>query len=320
MAGIRSGSIKYALGKQTAIGTKAIDEGIPLLGHTTPLPVTDSLGGVNTTRLDSGREQSYHIPGTVYYTAQVKIPFSPAWACRLLDLYYENTVVGAASNYDRTYNPEDIPAEPSEWLSLWKYTAKTGNDHNTVGVGGVIRGITIEGAENEAMTLTADIVFASREDDVSTGTPSDWDINESVGDYTPIRNSENTFLIVASALPVVSWRVSLSHNFRPHFYASQNPDRISRLGGQIDGQFVLRDTDGTLETYEDNFLSSTTTLFMAMAGSKYTVQLSTPKIHAPEIREEKGTRYGYYNFTGLSSQSGGSPPLRITLRPQIAGL
>ena len=320
MAGIRAGGIKYAIGVQSAIGTRgAIEEGLPLLEHTTPLPITDSLKSANTTRPDYGFEEEYHITGTVYYTARVRIPFSPAWACRLLDLYFENTVPGAASNYDRQYNTQDIPPEPSEWLSLWKYTAKAGLDHNTVGVGGVIYGIAIEGAENQALTLSADIAFASREDAIATGTPSDWDINESSGDYTPIRNSDCTMIVGGAPRGIVSWNVSIQQEFRAHFYASQNPNRISRKGYRVEGQFVLRDKDAILETFESNFLSSTSGLLLISAGVN-SITLATQKIHAPEIKEDKGTRYGTYNFTGLGDETTGMPPVRISLRPQIARL
>ena len=319
MAGIRSGGIKYALGKQTAIGTRAIDEGLPLLDHLTPLPVTDSLKGANTTRADYGRDVDYHIPGTIYYTARARIPFSPAWACRLLDLYFENTAIGASPNYARIYSPADIPDDPSEWLSAWKYTAKTGYDENMVGVGGVIYGMTFEGQENGVITLSADIAFASREDAVATGTPSDWDINESTGRYAPLQNSSTIVYIGGNVRAPVSWRITISHIFRPHFYASQNPNRISRSGLQIDGQIVFRDKDGILAAFEDGLKDSAEILFAAINGT--TTFLLNTKIHGPETREERGTRYGYYNFTGLAND-GLSPasPLTIYLSPQIAGL
>jgi hypothetical protein len=319
VAGIRSGGIKYALGKQTAIGTRAIDEGLPLLEHTMPVPITDALKGALTTRPDYGMECDYHIPGTVYYISNLKIPLASAWACRLLDIYFENTVAGAAANYTRIYYPEDIPAEPSEWLSLWKYTAKTGFDHNTVGVGGVIRAIAIEGSENQAVTLSAEVVFASREDNVATGTPADWDINESSGSYVPWRNSDMTFYVGAVGIKVVSWRVSLSHNFRAHFWGGQNPNRISRLGPSVQGEFVARDVDDDLEAFEDALKDSDEIDFLASKGSE-SVYVKT-KIHAAGIREERGTRYGHYNFTGLAKGNVGlHAPLKITLLPQVAGL
>lgn len=320
MAGIRSGGIKYALGKQTAIGTRAIDEGLALLEHTTPVPITDSMKGALTTRPDFGYDRDYHIPGTVYYITRIKIPFALAWVARILDLYFENTAIGVPTNYNRIYKPEDIPAEPSEWLSLWKYTAKTGVDHNVVGVGGVIYGITLEGSENEAVTLSADVAFATREIDVATGTPSDWTINESSGSYVPIRNSEFSFVAGAGLKNVISWRISLAHEFKPHFFTTQNPNRITRKGSpRINGQFTIRDTGSVLEEFEDALADSDNILFYLYHGTTGINTLT--KIHGAETREEKGTRYGYYNFTGLSDEGGGTEePLKIMISPGIAGL
>lgn len=316
MAGIRAGGIKYALGKQSAIGTRAIDEGLPLLEHTTPLPVSDVLRGVNTSK---GQDKNYFRTGTVYYTARVRIPYAPAWVCRLLDLYFENTAVGSSPNYDRTYDIEDIPDEPSEWLTLWKYTAKTGTDHNIVGVGGVIYGVTIEGGENLPVTLSADIAFASREDDVATGTTADWDINESSGDADPIRNSDLVFSVGGSLLGVTAWSITLAHEFRAHFYASQNPHRITRRGYRVSGNFTIRDIDDDLEAFDTDFLDSSSFAFFAASGSN-TFYCPTAKIHGPGSNEDRGTRYGTFNFTGLLDESAGTPALRIGLRPEIAAL
>ena len=301
MGGIAQRKISYAIGG-AAWGSKAAQEGLPVMQHFEPEPVMDSSTAprvANNSRLPAAEEFSI---GAMYYTAPVPIAFSPAHAILLLDKFFGNTAVGASPDYTRYYEAEDVPGEASTpFLNIWKRTAKIGHDHNLCAHNGIVTGITISKEAEGAVMMTAHCAFGARSMDEAD--PSAWAIDWTHGNTEPVLPGDTYFYIASigggfASYAIPAFRVTLSCEFTPHFFGSQNPDRFSRGRMAMEGELSLRDITSEVEDFNAWLEASTTKKAALGLGSNSTLYLNF-NIHAGGGAEDEITRNGRFSFTGV---------------------
>jgi len=318
VGGIAQQKITYAIGN-AAWGSKAAQEGIPVSQHFEPEPVMDSSTAprvANSSRLPASEEFSI---GAMYYTAPVPIAFNPAHAILLLDKFFGDTVVGASPNYDRNYEAEDVPGEASTpFLNIWKRTAKVGHDHNLCMHNGIVTGITISKEAEGVVMMTAYCAFGARSMDEAD--PDAWAIDWTHGVTAPALPGSTLFYIASigggfAAYAIPAFRITLSCEFTPHFFGSQNPDRFSRGKMVMDGELSLRDITSQVEDF-GAWLEGSTTKKAAILFGGSTLYINF-KIHAGGGAEDEITRNGRFSFTGIYEKNGIYPTgFRWLVRPK----
>ncbi len=299
--GISQRRISYAIGS-AAWGSKAAQEGLPILEHFEPEPVTDASSApalARNARLPSGDD--FNI-GTLYYVCEPSMLFSPAHSILLLDKFFENTVVGVSPNYERTYLTEDVPSDPSTpFINIWKKTGKVGHDNNLCVSNGIVTGITISKEPGRSVVFRSRLAFGARS--LTESDPDAWTINHTNGNFNPFVDGDIIFQIATpggayATFKVVSFSINLSCAFTPHFFGSQNADRFSRDKFKLQGEMSLRDITDQVESFT-SWLEGSTTKSAALAFGSFATLAFNFNIHAGGASEDEITRHGKFNFTGV---------------------
>lgn len=313
--------ISYALGI-AAWGSKAAQEGLPVLSHFEPEPVFDASSAPEasgTYRLPRGGDMQI---GPAYYLADVPIRWSKAHAILFLDKFFESTVVGASPNYDRTYQAEHIKGEASSpYLCLWKKTQKIGTNENVCLYNGIVTGITLSIAQGQFASLTARCAFGARS--MTEADPGNWAINWASGSTTAARLHDCLFYLsdpggASTAYKLTHLEATLSCEFSPHFWGAQMVDRFSRGRIALSGSLRLRDISTEIRIFNGWLQSSATKTLMVTIGTN-AVLLMNIKLHAGGGAEDEITRRGEYQFTGVNEATATYPTgLQLFIRPARA--
>jgi len=302
--GIAARRISYGYGLAAWDSTN-LQEGLPVREHFEPEPVQDSASvSVCGARCMPDSEQISN--GALYYVAEPPLVYSHAHACLFLDKYFEDTVVGGPSNYDRIYKDSDIPGTPeSTYINLWKRTRKAGEDKNLCLSNGIMTGFTINWAQGQLMTMTPRLAFAKREFLADPG-DSGWALNRTDGHYAPL---------VPSSISCISgeWGVSipetfplalsftLSSAFTPHFADEINPVRFSRGPYKLTGSITLRDRTDEVERY-NGYLESGTPVMIYVTFSYFLLTLNF-RLTSGGGQEDEKTRFANFGFEGITDLS-----------------
>ncbi len=321
MAGISSARAGYTIATAASIDSVGTGgEGLPVLEHFDIVPVTDSAGGPNTMGESLGRDASYQKSGGTYYIASPRIPFSPAHAALLLDPYFEDVAVGASPGYTRGYTIDDIPAEPSTWLTIIQSTAKPSIDKNFGGYGGVVNSFSLSGAKEGPLVLQTQIAFAHRDESITTASAADWDISETGNSAIQTLRDLTTIIgpVTEGGLRtnIQSFALTLSHAIKADFWSGRSPWRISRIGWRLSGEFVMREIDDDVEEFSD-YWRADTPLLLVFASWNYTVVCNFA-IRNIERFPAEGTFHFRVSFEGISNDDpAGSfeAPLTFNLTP-----
>lgn len=322
MGGLSVRRIKYALGVGADRTAKDLDEGAPVLMQGDPPVIDQVIDGTTAPLVTKGSPgidcDSFDL-GSVYYACSFPMVFSPSASVRILDALFEDTVPGSASAYMRAYAPSAVPAEPADFVSLWKWTAKDGNAVCKCFYGGIVKGFTLEGSEHGAAVFTPELVFSYRDNAVaSVESDAGWAL-PTAGDLAPWLSSNQLLFFRAlgaasyTQAKLRSWRVTASWETTPHFYSGANPDRITRGALRMDGEFTLRDASNEIVTL-DALLEAKTTLdiFILDTGSASTILMAC-KLHAGSDPGDGVTLLGKYNFTMVETSTVG--PFVLTVLP-----
>lgn len=273
-----------------------------VLEHFEPEPVTDSTSMPTLARDAALPDADSFDIGGKYYVCEPPVLFTPAHAILFLDKFFESTAVGASPNYDRNYETEDIDSEPSTpYLNLWKKTAKVGHDHNLCLYNGLVTGVTISKAPGGPVIMRPRLAFGARSFDEAD--PATWAINRTDGNIDTLVDGDLTYYLYPPGgspveFKVTEFSITLSCEFTPHFWGSQNPDRFSRGAKALQGSFTLRDITDQVETISGWMEGSTPKAGMITLGSFATLYFNF-NLHAGGGGEDEITRHGKFNFTGV---------------------
>lgn len=310
--------IRYSFGETTTWATKALTEGLPAMDHFDFSPVTDSTSGSQSAKGTPGTEADAFLIGTVYWTAEPRIRATPAHLAKILDNYFEDAVVGGASNYTRDWLLGDVPDEPSKYVCLAKNTSKTGHDYVESAYKGILTGFTIQGAEGGVYEVTPRFAFAGFDPALTgVGSGSAWEIDDTGAD-DPIKFAGTTVYAIipvvgTKTLKVTSIRVSCSHSFYPHYYLEQTPDRWTRGKPVVDGEILFRDVTDEIEDLRQAFKDSTVIQIVIILPGSNSI-LINGKITTPVAVEDDITRKGKINFIGVEDPDATSTsPIKLTL-------
>jgi hypothetical protein len=313
---IRASGISYAIGA-AAWGAKAQQEGLMVTEHSEPEQVTDTQNShevAKSQRMPDARDCSI---GTLYYLWNLQTIFTPAHACLLLDKFFEGTAIGAASQYTRNYQAEDIFSEPATpYINLWKKTGKVG--HDVCCYNGLVTGISLAKSQGNAMTLGARCAFGSRS--FAEADPGLWAINRTSGDITPPTIGSGLFFVATpggswTAFKVTDFNVNLSGEFTPHFWGAQTPDRFTRGKVALAGDIQLRDIVDQVETFSAWLEGSTARSCWLYFGANASLRMNV-KINSGGASEDEITRTGKFGFTGVYESAATYPSgFRFALSP-----
>lgn len=275
-----------------------------ILEHFEPEAVTDSTSRPVLARNAALSDADSFDIGGIYYICEPSILFTPAHSILFLDKFFESTAVGSAPFYDRAYETEHIDSEPSTpFINLWKRTAKVGHDHNLCLYNGLVTGITISKEPGRPVIMRPRLAFGARS--FAESNPAAWSINRSDGYIDPIIDGEILcyFSTPGGSLyefKVTEFSITLSCEFMPHFWGSQNPDRFSRGRKVLQGSFVIRDIVDQVEEISEWMEASTTkTAFFVIGKSALSMLYFNFNVHAGGGGEDEITRHGRFNFTGV---------------------
>lgn len=183
--GLPSNRIRYAIGS-AGWGLKAAAEGIPVLEHTEPEIVIDQSSApviAKSQRLPDGQDTKI---GNLYYAWNLPLLFAQAHTRLILDKFFESTVPGAGPNYTRTYQAEDIKADPvTPFANLWKKTAKPSHDHNLCCYNGIVTGIGLSKSPGQPVRLTPRYAFGARSFTEPDPGGSAWTVDRTTGNFVP---------------------------------------------------------------------------------------------------------------------------------------
>ena len=310
--------ISYAIGT-AAWGSKAAQEGLPVVGHFEPEPVFDGTSMPEASgayRMPRGADMQI---GPAYYICDVTIRWSKAHAILFLDKFFGLTSIGASPSYDRTYQAEHIRGEAeSPYLCLWK---KVGTDHNLCLYNGIVTGVTISIAAGAFVMLTARCAFGGRSMDEAD--PGNWAIDWTHGSTTAARLFDCLFYLASpggapAAYKLTHLEATLSAEITPHFWGAQGVDRFSRGRVALSGSFKLRDIDTQIKTLNGWLESSAAKTITAIIGTNAALSMNM-KIHSGGGLEDESTRRGEYQFTGINEVSATYPTgYQLFVRPARA--
>lgn len=309
--------IKYGFGLSGSMLSTSMSEGLPVMAHVQPEPVTDGTTKPAVVGSMPGASSSHWDIGGIYWSAEYQIPYSPALVSQLMKGFFVDSTPGPGPGYIRTYAMSQIQAIPSQFLSVLKSTRKATSSLIDAYYGGLIIGWSIEGAEGQVMSFRIRVVFARENLAMTYPSVSAWDLNKT-GNWAPNKFNEVNLYVIPEGAGMTELKINKLSLIcqgagAPTFYDTQNPSRWTRESPEISGSFSCRDITEEVKTLSDARRDGAM-ITMIISISSTTAIVIYCKLHAGMGEEVSPTRFGNFNFTGVVV-SGTDSPLSWQLTP-----